>query len=290
LEIVAIDSGSTDDTVSVLREFGATIVQIEPAAFNHGRTRNLGASYASGSLLIFANQMTLPAHDDWLENLVVPLVDDSQVAGVTSRILPRPDADVLARKDGLRDLSGSRNRAVRMIEDKAAYAFLSEHELRILVNFHTVSAGVRASCLREHPFPEVRTIGEDIAWAKSVLEAGWKLVHEPASRAYHSHNYGTLETLGRNVDDGIANREVVGRCLVAAQITPIIEALVRDDWEYLRNECGLSGAEFDRWRLESLLRRGAQMVGQWVGVNHDHLTGELARSLSGLEATRARAH
>ena len=183
--------------------------------------------------------------------------------------------------------SGRPQRLVRRIDDRAAYDALPEIELRRFINFHTVSSAIRASTLREHPFPEVRGIGEDLAWAKVVLEAGWKLVHEPASRAEHSHDYGPIDTLRVNADDGIANHAIVGRRLDGDQILPIVESLVRADWAYLRDECGLSGAELDEWRLESVLRRTAQIVGQWVGVNHDHLTGELARSLSRFEETRA---
>jgi GT2 family glycosyltransferase len=40
LEIVAVDSASTDDTVEVLEEFGATVLAIDPAEFDHGLTRN----------------------------------------------------------------------------------------------------------------------------------------------------------------------------------------------------------------------------------------------------------
>lgn len=72
-------------------------------------------------------------------------------------------------------------------------------------------------------------------------------------------------------------------------IVPIVESFVREDWGYLRDECGLSGAKLDRWRLESVLHRGTQIVGKWAGVNHDHFTEELARTLPLIEAERAEA-
>src|SRR5207302_492780 len=56
LEIVAVDSGSSDATVEVLGEFGATVVAIDPGAFDHGVTRNLAAQYARGEVLIFLNK------------------------------------------------------------------------------------------------------------------------------------------------------------------------------------------------------------------------------------------
>ena len=70
---------------------------------------------------------------------------------------------------------------------------MTEHERRVFLNFHTVSAAIRADAWRRTPFRSVRTLGEDLLWAREVLEAGWALVHEPASRAYHSHDYSLDE-------------------------------------------------------------------------------------------------
>ncbi|HET8592797.1 MAG TPA: glycosyltransferase, partial [Solirubrobacterales bacterium] len=43
VEIVVVDSGSTDGTQELARSFGARVHEIEPHEFNHGATRNLGA-------------------------------------------------------------------------------------------------------------------------------------------------------------------------------------------------------------------------------------------------------
>src|SRR5439155_10778597 len=101
--------------------------------------------------------------------------------------------------------------------------------LRLLINFHTVSAAIRPDVLRRIPFREV-LIGEDLLWAKEVLESKLKIQHEPSSVVLHSHHYTPAELLRRNVDDGFANREIVGRTFDEADLVPTIEALVRDDW------------------------------------------------------------
>jgi hypothetical protein len=132
-------------------------------------------------------------------------------------------------------------------------------------------------------------MGEDILWAKEVLEAGYAIRHEPDSIVQHSHAYSNLDLLRRNVDDGFANREIVGRQLDDDAVAPLIETLVRDDWRYLEQECRLSQEELDRWRLVATLRRTAQVVGQWVGVNHDHLPADLMTWLSLTERVKAGA-
>lgn len=50
LEVIAIDSGSRDNTLNLLRQYPVQVLQIAPNEFNHGETRNLGARQASPSV------------------------------------------------------------------------------------------------------------------------------------------------------------------------------------------------------------------------------------------------
>jgi GT2 family glycosyltransferase len=284
LEIVAVDSGSSDETVDILRAHNATVVSIDPADFDHGLARNLGASFATGDFVVFLNKTSRPANENWLGALLAPLMEDGRVVGACSRVIPRSDADILSEKDGYRDLSASSERRRIEIGNPAAYATMSVHERRALLNFHTVSAAIRRETLQEIPFRAVPTIGEDLLWAKEVAEAGYVLVHEPESVVVHSHAYGYRELLERNVDDGVANLVVVGRRLPTSEVEPLIRALVQDDWSYLEER--LSGSDVDRWRVTSVMRRTAQVIGQWIGANADGETAQLAAQLSRVRRTR----
>jgi hypothetical protein len=124
-------------------------------------------------------------------------------------------------------------------------------------------------------------------WAREAVEAGWSLWHEPASVVHHSHAYTLRELFARNVDDGVANRDINERTLTEGEVVPLIEALVTDDWAYLKDKLGLEGKELDRRQLESALRRVAQVMGQWVGVNHRELPTEMAIHFSGVQRARA---
>ena len=59
-EIIAVDSGSRDRTLSILKEHAVCIVQIPPQTFGHGKTRNLAASHAQGDYLVFLTQDATP--------------------------------------------------------------------------------------------------------------------------------------------------------------------------------------------------------------------------------------
>ncbi|WP_445148477.1 glycosyltransferase family 2 protein [Baekduia sp. Peel2402] len=288
LEIVAVDSASTDESRDVLAEFDATIIGIDPADFDHGLTRNLAAQHASGDVLVLLTHNTRPLGNRWLAPLVAALDDDPTVAGACSRVTPHPDADLLARRDGELDPSGSSVRSVKRIDDYGRWAGASPEERRLLANFHTVAAALRAEHVRRLPFRAVRAIGEDLLWAQEVLESGLALVHEPASHALHSHAYSLRERFTRNVDDGIANHDIVGRSLAAADVEPLVRGMVAGDWAFLA-QSGLTGDELAWWQVESVLRRVAQASGQWLGTNHEAFPREAVDAFSRVVAMRRRA-
>lgn len=268
VEIIAIDSGSTDDTPAVLHQFGATVIAPGPEAFPRGAAHNLACRYAQGSAVVFVDQRALPTDNRWLASLLAPLASDPTLAGVCSRVLPRPDADVLSLRDLGRHPNASAERRVRRITDWSAYRQLTPSERRLFLNFHTLSAAIRPQAVQRVPFREMSILGdeEDVFWAKEAVEAGWSIQHEPASIVFHSPDDSAPEILQRNIDDGLANREIVGTQLGASEVEPAIAALIHDDWRYLEQELALSGADLEHWRMVAATRRAAQMLGQWFGA------------------------
>ena len=91
VEIVVVDSGSTDGSVDQARAHGARVHEIPPSEFVHGATRNLAARISSGDTLVFTSQDAIPADESWLRLLTSPLADP-EVAAVYGRQLPHADA------------------------------------------------------------------------------------------------------------------------------------------------------------------------------------------------------
>jgi len=286
IEIVGVDSASLDDTLVVLEEFDATAISIDPGEFDHGLTRNLLAEHARGDVLVFLNERSRPADRDWLAPLLRTLDADPSVAGASSRVLPYPDADPLARRDGELEPSGAAERTVKRIDDWDKYEALPVEQRRLLLNFHTVSAAVRADVMRQYPFRSVRAIGEDLLWSREILEAGMALVHEADSRVYHSHDYSLRRRFMRNVDDGIANREINDRSLSEDEAGALVRGMIASDWRYLQEELGLEGEELEGWRMEAALRRAAAVAGQWLGVHYPDYPDEAVDAFSLLANSR----
>ena len=185
-EVIAIDSGSTDGTLGVLRRYPARLVEIPPESFNHGGTRNLGAELAEGEFVVLLTQDAIPANSRWLSALVAAL-DEPGTAGAFSRQLPKADAHVLVKRSLSLWVAGSDQRRVKRMPPAQDYARMSPYEQYLLAAFDNVSSCVRKAVWQELPFSET-PFGEDIDWAQRALLAGHTLVYEPASRVYHSHN------------------------------------------------------------------------------------------------------
>ena len=88
LEVLVIDSGSRDHSVDIARAAGVSVLEIEPASFGHGRTRNLGAQRTSGELVCFLTQDATPVPGCLADRELHALSD--RVCAVFGRTRRRP--------------------------------------------------------------------------------------------------------------------------------------------------------------------------------------------------------
>src|SRR5690606_31429957 len=88
VDVLVIDSESTDDTVSHARHAGLRVHQIPAAEFGHGRTRNLGIRMTAGDVICFLTQDVLPCTPDWPLRFEEAL-RERDIAGVYGRQVPR---------------------------------------------------------------------------------------------------------------------------------------------------------------------------------------------------------
>ena len=194
-EILAIDSGSTDGTIDVLRAQAVRLIQIPNAEFNHGLTRNLGVREAHGEIVVLATQDARPADEQWMQPLV-NCFDNPKVAGAYSRQMPRPDANPFIRDRLSHWAATATTQRVQSIADADELASLAPLERLARIAFDNVSSSVRRAVALEIPFRQ-RQFGEDLDWAHRVLLAGHDIVYEPRSCVIHSHNHSIWYELKR---------------------------------------------------------------------------------------------
>lgn len=184
-ETVVIDSGSTDGTDEIADGAGARVMRIPSREFNHGATRNKAIASCSGEYIVLMTQDAVPA-DDFLLAYLTRAFEDHSVAGVFARQSPRPNADLLTKRNLATWVTGRIEPELKSIASRERYKALSPMDSYLFCTFDNVCSAIRRSVWREHPLAEMN-FGEDIEWSKRVLEAGWKIAYEPRAHVIHSH-------------------------------------------------------------------------------------------------------
>ncbi len=75
LEIILVDSGSTDRTLEIASHYPVQVVQIQPEEFTFGYSLNQGISRSHGEVIVIASAHVYPVYPDWLECLLAPFAD-----------------------------------------------------------------------------------------------------------------------------------------------------------------------------------------------------------------------
>jgi glycosyltransferase involved in cell wall biosynthesis len=81
VEVVIVDSGSTDRTLEIANNFNARITTIKKEAFTFGRSLNIGCDFAKGDFLVFISGHCIPINNHWLGNLIKPLLEGKAAYG-----------------------------------------------------------------------------------------------------------------------------------------------------------------------------------------------------------------
>ncbi|RJP24288.1 MAG: glycosyltransferase [Candidatus Omnitrophota bacterium] len=207
-EIVIVDSGSTDGTVQTARSFACKIIEIEPEAFNHGNTRNLGIAESCGEYVCLLTQDAIPQGSDFLSVLVDSMIINN-AAGAYARQAPRINASALVRRDVERWLSGSATKRIVTMDSANEFFASPPIERYQTCVFDDVASMIRREVWEKIPFPIV-DFGEDIEWGYRVLVNGHTIVYEPRAVVEHSHERSVDYTFKRTYVDHYRLYELFG--------------------------------------------------------------------------------
>ena len=135
-----------------------------------------------------------------------------------------------------------------------------------LIAFDNVASCVRKSVMEELPFEE-RSFGEDVAWSRKALQAGYTLLMDPRAVVIHSHNRSIFYEFKRvYLDHQNLN------ALVGLRTVPTFKLVVSNSWHYTRQL--LSAVHRDDrgrlyrfwWTLKTPVYAFAQNLAQYLGA------------------------
>lgn len=266
LEVIVIDSGSTDRSLDVISSFPAKIHRIPPHEFNHGDTRNLGVRMACGEFVVMTVQDANPADPQWIRRMLQGF-DDPRVAGVCGlQYVPHdPDKNPM---QWFRPCSEAQPRVVHFADPKA-FSSLSPRAQAELCRWDDVTAMYRRSALLETPFRRT-AFAEDVMWARDVLLKGYALVYEPRAQVCHYHH----ESCSSRFRRAYTTHYHLYRCFnhpfsTAAVVCPLASCIY-----HLGRERTLSPLQRVRW----ILYNGRLIFSEWLAALIFNLVRSFFRS------------
>jgi glycosyltransferase involved in cell wall biosynthesis len=265
VELLVIDSGSTDGSRELARSRGARVVEIAPAEFSHGGTRNRLMELSGGDHVAFLTQDSVPADAGWLAALLGGFALADDVALVCGPYLPRPGDSPMVRRELLEFFARFGGpRVDRGDGGPGPQTF-----------FSSANGAVARWAWERVPFRPV-AYAEDQQLARDVLAAGLAKAYVPEAAVVHSHDHPPLRALRRYFDDFRALAEVHGH---REPLTPrYIAARVRNDVAADRAFARREGAELSL--LRALRHHAARSLGRSLGTNADRLPRWACRALS----------
>jgi glycosyltransferase involved in cell wall biosynthesis len=283
VELLIVDSGSTDGSLAIAERHGATVHRIDKREFSHGGTRNRMVELAAHEYVAFLTQDATPAHDGWLAAVLEGFARADDVALVFGPHDARPDASHMIKCEMERHFASwgdgtaiDLQRLGRTGAEVAAYrAFPGQ-----LTFFSDVNGAVAKWAWKQVPY---RTIpyAEDQLLGREMIEAGYAKVYHPGMRVLHSHDYPPARFFQRYFDEFRSLREVLDHVEVAHPVrTPMtIRGLVGHDKRWLQGR-GVNGRALVRPLAVSARHHTLRQAGAIIGTRADRVPRPLRRALS----------
>ncbi|MHA7600616.1 glycosyltransferase family 2 protein [Alicycliphilus sp. T452] len=280
LEVIVVDSGSSDGSVECARQRGVRVEAIPAAEFGHGRTRNYLASLSRGEFLVFITQDARPADEHWLRHLVEGCDSAPDVAGAFGPHRAHPGARHVTERELAEHFAGFGCALSRVrLEDRER--FDREVGYRQWLHFFSNNNScLRRSVWEKLPFPDVM-FAEDQTWMLAAIKAGYAKAFVPEAAVYHSHDFGVWETLQRNFDEASSFQRDFGYDMQRSLARALASAalLARRDARWLR-QAGVRGGG---WLKHSAYMAGielARTLGQFLGTQYQRLPAWLLGVIS----------
>ncbi len=180
IELIVIDSGSTDGSVEIIERYNpAHFRQISSSEYIPGKVLNWGLETASNDWVVFLNSDATPANKQWLTELLKAGVETVNIGAAFSRQIPREDCQAVFAHDYDR-------------------CFGPDRESRDWDHFFSM-----VSCLAYKPVWEKYKIREDLQyaeddeWTRRLKREGYQVIYAEKSIAIHSHNYTLAQSYKR---------------------------------------------------------------------------------------------
>lgn len=192
LEVILVDSGSTDGTLEIAREYPIDeISYIAPSEFSFGRALNNGCEIANGEFCVFASAHVYPARSDWLEKLIGKFENNNDLALV------------YGKQRG--------NQMTKFAEKQVFRRWFPEDDIdRQSSPFcNNANAAIRRELWEEYNYDESLPGLEDLDWASRVQADDYDISYASEAEIIHVHDETIRQVYNRYRREGIAHSQII---------------------------------------------------------------------------------
>ena len=191
--------------------------KIAKGEFDHGGSRNLGASLSDADVMVFMTQDAVPADEYLLEKMTEALMDTVEMEPDWLESEPTESAQCLTVAAAYaRQLPYEDCRAVERYIREFNYPDKGERRTKADIPARGIktfcSSNVCAAYRREifdrlGGFEEKTIFNEDMLFGAKAIHGGYAVAYTAGARVYHSHNLGLMDQFHRNFDNAVSQAE-----------------------------------------------------------------------------------
>ena len=185
VEVIVVDSGSTDRTLEIVERYPAKLVSISPQEFTFGRSLNLGCAQAAGEFIVIASSHVYPVFPDWIERLIEPLGDPKV-------------ALTYGKQRGTADTHFSEAQHFAKLYPENS----SQNQDGPFCN--NANAAIRRELWVQHPYDEQLPGLEDLEWAMWARAQDYRLSYVAEAEVVHVHDETPMQVFNRYRREAIA--------------------------------------------------------------------------------------
>ncbi len=166
MEIIVVDSESTDKTLQIAKKYKAKVIKVKTKDYTPGYGLNVGINSTKGEYVAIICGHSLPISDEWLFDGLLNF-KDKKVATVTGWVNANP--------------IGYINRILGRFP--LQLFFQTNNKARKL---NKMSMLIRKNLWKKYPFNEKLKSCEDRDWCFEMISKGYKIVKDKKFSVFHS--------------------------------------------------------------------------------------------------------
>jgi rhamnosyltransferase len=190
VQVILVDSGSTDDTVEIARGYGCDLVSITPQEFTFGRALNRGIAAAHADFVVIVSAHCYPVYPDWLEQLLKPFQEEKVAVSYGKQ------------------RGGETNQYSEHQFFRKYFPEISQPNQGQPYS-HNANCAIRRSLWEQQPYNENLTGLEDLSWSSWVMDQGFAIAYTAEAEVIHVHDEKPSQVYLRYQREAVAMKQIL---------------------------------------------------------------------------------